>query len=40
MIVRLTLCARGMGILGAMTIAATAAGADVGFGRNGPFEVS
>jgi hypothetical protein len=27
------------GVLGAATIVATAAGADVGFARNGPFEV-
>ena len=39
MSVRLTLCACGMGVMGAATLVATAAGADVGFSRNGPFEV-
>ena len=42
MIVRLTRRARGMvagGVLGAATIVATVAGADVSFSRNGPFEV-
>ena len=42
MIVRLTRRARGMvagGALGVATIVATAAGADIGFIRNGPFEV-
>ena len=42
MIVRLTHRARGLlagGVLGAATIVATVAGADVSFSRNGPFEV-